>query len=52
MLDSIIQILFIREPCATLIIEGKKDMELRSWSAAPGNVFYINVPMIADQKLC
>ncbi len=37
---------------ATLIIEERKDIELRSWSAAPGNTFYIHVPIIADQKLC
>ena len=44
MLDSKIPILSIREPCATLIIEGKKDIELRNWSAKEGNTFYIHVP--------
>lgn len=31
MLDSKIPALSIREPYATLILEGKKDIELRNW---------------------
>jgi hypothetical protein len=52
MFDSKIPALSIREPYATLIMEGKKDIELRSWSAKEGNTFYIHVPVVADLKLC
>ncbi|MGI0044132.1 MAG: ASCH domain-containing protein [Nitrososphaeraceae archaeon] len=53
MLDSKIPILSIREPCATLIIEGKKDIELRNWKPPAWiKEFYIHVPVIADKGLC
>ncbi|MPZ06618.1 MAG: ASCH domain-containing protein [Nitrososphaeraceae archaeon] len=53
MLDSKIPALSIREPYATLIIEGKKDIELRSWKPPEWiKDFYIHVPTIADLKMC
>jgi hypothetical protein len=53
MLDSKIPILSIREPYATLIIEGKKDIELRNWKPpAWAKEFYIHVPTIADLEKC
>ena len=53
MLDSKIPILSIREPYATLILEGKKDIELRSWKPpAWVKEFYIHVPVVADKRLC
>jgi predicted transcriptional regulator len=53
MFDSKIPILSIREPYATLILEGKKDIELRSWKPkAWVKEFYIHVPVIADKGLC
>ena len=53
MLESKIPILSIREPYTTLILEGKKDIELRSWKP-PVRIrdFYIHVPTIADLGLC
>ena len=51
--DSKIPILSIREPYATLILEGKKDIELRNWKPPEWiKDFYIHVPSIADLKLC
>jgi hypothetical protein len=53
MLDSKIPVLSIREPYATLIIEGKKNIELRSWKPPEWiRDFYIHVPTIADLKMC
>jgi len=53
MLDIRIPILSIREPYATLIIEGKKDIELRSWKSPEWiRDFYIHVPTIADLEKC
>lgn len=53
MLDSRIPILSIREPYATLIIEGKKDIELRNWKLPVWiRDFYIHVPTIADLRMC
>jgi len=53
MLDSKIPALSIREPYATLILEGKKDIELRSWKPkAWVKEFYIHVPVVADKGLC
>jgi predicted transcriptional regulator len=52
MLDSKIPLLSIREPYATLILQKKKNIELRSWSAKERNTFYIHVPTIADEILC
>lgn len=52
MIDTKIPALSIREPYATLIMEGKKDIELRSWSAKEGNTFYIHVPFVVDLRLC
>jgi predicted transcriptional regulator len=53
MLDIRIPALSIREPYATLIMEGKKDIELRSWKPpAWVNEFYIHVPVIVDKGLC
>ncbi|MPZ08128.1 MAG: hypothetical protein GEU26_17220 [Nitrososphaeraceae archaeon] len=53
MLDSKIPVLSIREPYATLIIEGKNDIELRNWKPPVWiKDFYIHVPTIADLKMC
>jgi len=53
MLDISIPILSIREPYTTLIIEGKKDIELRNWKPPVWiKDFYIHVPAIADLGLC
>jgi len=53
MIDSKIPVLSIREPYATLIVEGKKDIELRNWKRrAEIKDFYIHVPTIADFRLC
>ena len=53
MLDSKIPILSIREPYASLIVQGKKDIELRNWKPPKWiRDFYIHVPIIADLKLC
>ena len=53
MFDSKIPILSIREPYATLIIEGKKDIELRNWKPPVWiRDFYIHVPTMADIKMC
>ena len=53
MLDSKIPILSIREPYASLIVQGKKDIELRNWKPPEWiRDFYIHVPTITDLKLC
>jgi hypothetical protein len=53
MLDIKIPILSIREPYATLIMEGKKDIELGSWKPKARVIeFYIHVPIVAYRQLC